>query len=688
MVRIRRAAADAIHHALEAFNRLHLPGASVLPIAGAIVGVYAGLAAGLFANLIALVSGTVFGTASLLAAILPGSGEERTVWTALSEANWRGEFAIVSAPLAIGALLLARLIQSGGPRDEVKRRLRILALLVLGALALYYALVALSAVNTVFGHSHDLAASIDRLPLWLKLAAPALGGLLVGAVLKNHPEMHGHGVPEVVMAVQRAGEGLPARGGVRKLFASAITIGTGGSAGREGPIVYGGAAFGSAVGRTLGFSRKDLSILLACGAGAGISASFNAPIAGAVFAVEIILRELELKVFSPIILASVTATMVGRGVMGGAPMLRRLAYEMVSGWEILAYVGLGLVCGIVGWIFVGMLHHSEAFFAGRFPGRISPWLGRLPLPARASLGGALVGLMVILNPVVWGTGHHFVNLAAVRQLELGFLVAACALKIAASAVTIGSGGSGGTFFPAAVIGAMAGGAFGEVTHQLFPTVTAPSGAYAMVGMGGVVAALTRGPLTGMIMLYELSANYSIILPLMVTTTIASALCHALIERRGRKVATDAELLASTPVRRLATESRPVPADTRVRPLVDLLLAAEEGVVTVIDGSGRLYGIIQAEHLREVWREQATHPLLVAADLARKVPTVSADTDAGEALTLMDQEDVDALPVIDVGKGRQPYGVITRTAVRRYLFRAQARRHEEGEYPVAPTELSG
>src|SRR5215211_4070577 len=366
--RARRAAAAAVRHSLEVFNRLHLPGASVLPITGAIIGVYAGLAAGLFANLIALVSGTVFGAARLMAAILPGSGEGRTVWTALSEANWHGEYAIVGAPLAGAALLLARLIQPGGPRDEVKRRLRILALLVLGALALYYPLVGLSAVNTLFGHSHDLASAIEQLPLWLKLAAPALGGILVGAALKNRPETHGHGLPEVVMAVQRRGEGLPAEGGVLKLFASAITIGTGGSAGREGPIVYGGAAFGSAVGRTLGFSRKNLSILLACGAGAGISASFNAPIAGAVFAMEIILREFELKVFSPIILASVTATMVGRGVMGGAPMLRRLAYEMVSGWEILAYIGLGLVCGVVGWAFVRMLHHAEAFFSGRFPG--------------------------------------------------------------------------------------------------------------------------------------------------------------------------------------------------------------------------------------------------------------------------------------------------------------------------------
>ena len=531
---LQTTARKVFHRGLEAFGRIRLPAASLLPISGAIVGVYAGLAAGVFANLIALVTGTVFATARLVEALLPRSDGERTVWTALAEADWHAEYAILGAPLAGAALLASRLIPSGPPRDEARRRLRILAFLVLGALALYYPLVALGAVNSLFGHPGDLALALERLPLWIKLAAPALGGVLVGIALRKRPETHGHGLPEVVIAVNRSGEGLSATGGILKLFASAITIGTGGSAGREGPIVYGGAALGTAVGRTLGFSRKDLAILLACGGGAGIAASFNAPIAGAVFAMEIILRELELKVFSPIILASVTATMVGRGVMGGAPMLRRLAYEMVSGWEILAYAALGLVCGVIGWVFVRALHHAEAFFAGRFPGSISPWLGRLPLMARAGLGGALVGLMVVVNPVVWGTGHHFVNLAAARQLTLGFLVLAFALKLIGTAVTIGSGGSGGTFFPALVIGAMSGGAFGEVVHYFFPETTAPSGAYAIVGMGGAVAALTRGPLTGMIMLYELSANYSIILPLMVTATIASALCHALVERTAAK----------------------------------------------------------------------------------------------------------------------------------------------------------
>lgn len=675
-----------MHQLFEAFNRLRLPGPSVLPAAGAVVGLYSGLAAGLFANLIALVSGIVFGLSRVAGGGKAIAHPGTALWDALMNARWHGEYALIGAPVALIGLWVAKVIEPGGPRDEVKRRLRVLALLVLGALALYYPLVALAAVNTVFGHPTDMAEALKLIPWWLKLLAPAAGGFAVGMLLRKHPETHGHGVPEVVLAVKRARDGLPAEGGVLKLFASAITIGSGGSAGREGPIVFGGAAFASAVGRTLGFTRKELSILLACGAGAGISASFNAPIAGAVFAMEIILREFELKVFSPIILASVTATMVGRGVMGGAPMIKRLGYTMVSGWEIVAYVGLGLVCGIVAFAFVRMLHGTEAFFGGGFQNRISLWLGSKALPIRAAIGGLMVGLLALANPTVWGSGHEFVNLAAVGHVGFWFMLVACVFKLLGTTLTIGSGGSGGTFFPAAVIGAMAGGAFGALVHHFIPSLTAPAGAYSMVGMGGGVAGLTRGPLTGMMMMYELTGNYAIILPLMVTCTISSALCHTLVERGAPKVLSDADLLSSTLVRQLALEMQPVKSDLKLRPLVDQLLTAEDGTLTVADAAGRPYGIVHAEMLRDVWRDESLHGVLVAIDLARKVDAISADADLQTALARMDQEEIDALPVVDTQKNIAPYGVITRAAIRRFLFNVHARAHQRASVAVAATEL--
>lgn len=683
-LRLRIAARHLLSAGLQASNRLRLPGPSVLPVAGTVVGLYSGLAAGIFANLIFLVRGITSATSELIR--LRPVAQLKSLWEALASANWHGEYAIVAAPLAFGALGLARVITPGGPRDQVKERLRLLALLVLGGLALYYPLVALAAVNTMFAHPRGLPGTLEALPWWMMLLAPMLGGYAVGHLLRNRPETHGHGVPEVVRAVKRGGEELPADRGLLKLLASAITIGSGGSAGREGPIVYGGASFASTVGRTLGFTRRELSILMACGAGAGISASFNSPIAGAVFAMEIILREFELRVFSPIILASVAGTLVSQGVLGQESILPRLNYSLISGWEVLLYVVLGLLCGLLAFAFVRLLHGVEHFFAGHGGGRLSPWLGKRPLPLRAALGGLATSLLILINPSVWGSGVDFLPLAAVGKLSLLFLATACILKLVGTALTIGSGGSGGTFFPAVLIGCMAGGAFGSMTHLLFPASTAPSGAYAIVGMGACVAALTRGPLTGMMMVYELSGNNSLILPLMVTCSIASALCHYLTERKAPKVQTDADLLSSTPVRSLVLELTPVPANLHLQPLMDLLLSAESGTLPVLDADGKVYGIVQVEQLREVWQDRALNMMLVASDLARKLPVLSPESDLTHALHAMDHEDVDALPVASVA-GSNTCGLITRAAIRRLLYAHHARQHAQGEPTVAPTETT-
>lgn len=660
-----------VRRLLAAVQRIRLPGPSVLPVAGAVVGVYSGLAAGLFSNLIALVRGLSVGFPLLVDMLRTGSETRLQLAGALTGARWHFEFIIVGVPLGLAALGLSHLIEPGDGREVVKRRLEVLALLVLGALSLYYPLVALAAVNSVFGHAHGGGRSLEHLSPFLVVLVPALGGALVGRLLRDRPETHGHGVPEVVKAVEHEGR-LPARDGLLKLLASAVTIGTGGSAGREGPIVYGGAAFGSEVGRTLGFSQRELSILMASGAGAGIAASFNAPIAGAIFAMEILLREFQLRVFSPIILACVTATMVGRGVMGSAAMLERVAYTMVSGWEVIFYAMLGLVCGYVAYTFIQALHGVEDFFQGRRPGRLSAYLGRQPLPMRAALGGLLVGLLSLAHPVVWGTGHEFANEALVRGLSLALLASGCVLKLTATALTLGSGGSGGTFFPVTVIGAMAGGAFGEVLQVLLPSISAPSGAYAMVGMGGAVAAMTRGPLTGMMMVYELSGNYAIILPLMVTCTLASALCHVLVERRAARLGEARLALRRTPVRELALWEEPVAPELPAMALRERLLSSVAAALPVRDAQGRLRGVVTAGALGERWRqagEGATVEQLLDA-----VPALSAEAPVSEALAALDAQAVDALAV----DGGDRVGVVTRSGLLRFLqgHRRAAPVHEQ------------
>ena len=485
-------------------------------------------------------------------------------------------------------------------------------------------------------------------------------------------------------AVQQNPEGLTARRGLRKLLASALTIGTGGSAGREGPIVYGGAAFGSAVGRTLGFTRRELSVLLAAGAGAGIAASFNTPIGGAVFALEIILREFGLLYFSPIFLASVTATLVARGVMGNAAMLDRVPYQLKSGWEILAYAVLGLLMGLLAYAFVRLLHWSEELFAGQRPGMVSRWLGQRRLPARAAIGGLVVGALGLLSPTVWGVGHESLNLATAQKLSLSVLVVACALKLLATCITLGSGGSGGTFFAAVVIGGMGGGAFGELLRLAVPAAGVQSGAYALAGMGGCVAGFTRGPLTGLMIMYELTANTSAILPLIVTCTLASTICHALVERNSPRALTEAEVLRRTPVAEAMVRCPAVPAGTRLRALFDQLVSSESGALPVLDEHGQPAGLVQVEDLREVWRDAGLDPVVVALDLMRAVPPVLAQTTLAEALTRMDDADLDALPVVDPERPGYPYGVVTRDGAQRVKRKVL---RSAGGPTMAPTEES-
>jgi chloride channel protein, CIC family len=678
--RVLALAIKLVQVGIERANRLSLPGPAVLPIAGAVIGMYSGLLAGIFGNLITLVSSLTVG---MFAEASQQPFLER-LWAAVSKKNWHGEFLLLAGVPAGMTLWLSQKIREDPSHSLVKTRLRILSLLILGALGLYYPLVGLTVLNLVLRGSHATAEHQANLPAWATLAIPALGGCAVGWMLRHRPETHGHGIPEVQKAIKADGEGLGVRGGLLKLVASATTIGTGGSAGREGPIVYGGAAIASGVGRTLGFTTRELNILLASGAGAGIAASFNAPIAGAIFAFEIILREFELKVLSPIILASVTATMVGRGVMGAAPLLRRFPYRMVSGFELVSYVALGLLCGLLAYAFIRLLHWTEHFFAGHVPVPYGGALRKWPLPLKAALGGLLVGGLSLIHPAVWGTGHHFTNVAAAGKLGFTFLLTACLLKLVATAITIGSGGSGGTFFPATVIGAMAGGAFGELLHRAAPSITAPSGAYALVGMGGAVAGLTRGPLTGMMMIYELTGNYQIILPLMVACTISSALCHFLVERKQHHRRTTREMLTLTPVRAVMVCLTPVSWDRPVGEVVNAIVSSGETALPVTDASGKVQGVIQLHDLHEVWGDEALVRTLRVADVRRTVPVMDAEQDLYNALRAMNREDIDVLPAKD--DRDRTVGLITRAAIRRYLKGTSSSAETTGEFPVAPTEV--
>jgi CIC family chloride channel protein len=295
------------------------------------------------------------------------------------------------------------------------------------------------------------------------ILVPAIGGLLVGPMIYFFArEAKGHGVPEVMEAIALRGGRIRPVVVVVKSLASSLCIGSGGSVGREGPIVQIGSALGSTLGQTLKLSDERIRNLVACGAAAGIAATFNAPIAGVIFALEVILGEFSVRYFSTVVISSVTASVVGRIAFGDVPAFVVPQYSLVSPWELLLYVLLGILAGLVALLFVRTLYWFEDISdAWRFPEYVKP-----------AVGGLLVGVLGFYLPQVFGVGYEAMEDALLGKMLLGTMGLLILAKVLATSLTIGSGGSGGVFAPSLFIGAMLGGAFGTLAHQTLPGITA------------------------------------------------------------------------------------------------------------------------------------------------------------------------------------------------------------------------
>lgn len=365
---------------------------------------------------------------------------------------------------------------------------------------------------------------------------PAIGLVLVVWLVKRYaPEARGHGVPEVMYAVRRRGGRIRARVAGVKALASAICIGSGGSVGREGPIVQIGSSLGSTLGQILGLRQEQVKVLLACGAAAGVGGTFNAPIAGVFFAMEVILGSFAAKSFGMVVMASVTSTALVQSFLGRAPAFPLTeVFTLTSSVELIFYMGLGVFSGVVSVTYVRVLYFMEDLFDR----------ARGSALLKALVGGLLVGILgyggIALEwPYLYGVGYEGIehvlalgqnpsvdptHLASITLVTLLLMVVA---KMLATSLTLAAGGSGGVFAPALFIGAMAGGAFGVVVHTIFPEITAPPGAYALVGMGAVFAGAAWAPVTSILILFEMTDDYQIILPLMMAVVIAYLISSSL-----------------------------------------------------------------------------------------------------------------------------------------------------------------
>jgi len=340
---------------------------------------------------------------------------------------------------------------------------------------------------------------------------PALGGLLVGPVVHFFArEAKGHGVPEVINAMVTNGGRIRPRVAVIKTLASAICIGSGGSAGREGPIIQIGSALGSSIGQLFNMTEDKTRTLVACGAGAGIAATFNAPLGGIFFALEVILREYGLKNFSSVVLSSVTATVISRSFLGDHPAFQTPPFQLYSIADMPYYFVFSLFTALAALLFIKTLYKTEDIFN----------IIKMPPYLKPALGGLMIGGIGLFFPQVFGVGYDVIENTINGELVIGVIVALVFLKILATSITLGSGGSGGIFAPSLLIGALLGEAFGKAATLIIPSTVIPPGAFALVGMAAVFAGTSHAPISAILLLFEMTGNYQILPPLMVTCVIS------------------------------------------------------------------------------------------------------------------------------------------------------------------------
>jgi len=496
----------------------------------------------------------------------------------------------------------------------------------------------------------DLASYVlPWVPRWRVLLAPTVGGLLVGLVGRYlSSEVRGHGVPEVMEAVALHGGRMRRRVAFTKSLASALTIGTGGSVGREGPIVQIGAAVGSASGQLLGLPADQLRALAAAGAAGGIAAAFNAPIAGTFFALEVIARNFSARTFGPVVLCAVFSTLVSRMHFGDDPAFVVPPIQLGSPWETPLAAVLGIFCGVVAVVFCRLLSRLERVFA------------RIPLPfvLKPALGGLLVGSLVLISPHLYGIGYETMDSTLAGSLPWRTLALLLLLKPLATSLTLASGGSGGVFLPSLYLGGLVGGLFAAGLTAALPAATWSAGAWALVGMAGVLAGTSHAPITAVLLAFELTHSYDVVLPVMLASAVATLVARGLqrdsiytekLRARGIDIDRREDLALRGVFAGEIMQPNP-PAVRRDAPL-DVVLArfldSDLGAVFVTDARGHLVGQVSIHDVKaSLGEEKSLGGIVVAGDVSETASRAYAETPVADALDLLTRAGRDLLGVVD------------------------------------------
>jgi CIC family chloride channel protein len=515
----------------------------------------------------------------------------------------------------------------------------------------------------LWGSGEDLLGAAMRVPWTLRVFIPAGGGLvlgLLGWILRVR--MRGHGIAGVIQALALKGGVISLRKEYPRTAAGVLTVATGGSLGREGPMVEFGAALSSWLGRRFRLETPHLRILVCSAAGAGLAAAYNAPIGGTIFAMEILIGNFAMEVFGPAVIAAVLSTLVFRSAMGDLTRFVIPTYELVSPWELTFYLGLGLLAGVFS---AGAIRAMGAFEGGfhRLP---------IPSPLKPAVGFALVGAIGCWLPNVYGNGYETVNLALREELPLRLLLILPVAKLVATAVTRGSGGTGGIFTPTLMMGSLLGGAFGTFIHNWFPASTAGPGAYALVGMGAVVAGTTHAPIMAIMMIFEQTNSYQIILPLMFVCIISNWTVRLLkreslhidsLRRRGVVLPRGPEgsVMQSLKVANLMHDDPVAVRQTdSFATVVEHFVKLRHNYLYVVDDESRFVGAIPLHELKAVLNQQDQLQVVIAHDLVNpEFAFVTPDDALADTMETFWRQNSERLPVVNNAADRKLVGWISK-----------------------------
>ena len=469
----------------------------------------------------------------------------------------------------------------------------------------------------------DPADAAELLGTWQRLFTPALGGLAAGAVLYWGLRVVGKQGPSNLLEVVVAGDGrLPLRTGLIRTISSLISISSGASIGREGMITQLAATLASKWGQLVRWQPYRLRLLVACGAASGIAAAYNAPIGGAVFAAHIVLGNFSMHLFAPLVLAAVVATMVSRSFFGLDPWYRVPPFTFTSLSQLPWFLLLGIASGVMGAAFLKLLQFSERQF-----NRL-----KVPLYWRIGLAGLGVGAIALAYPEVWGNGYGAINriLHPMSQLSLGFLVGLFLAKLLATLISVGAGTVGGVFTPTLFVGAALGCTFGELLHRVtWAGSLPPTGVFALVGMGSVLAATVHSPLLAMIMVFELSLNYGLMPPLMLSCAVATLVGRRLhpisiytepLRAKGLALEEESSLTGAATQQTVGDLMRePVPplsVTTPLREIAARFLSSSHNFLPVVDAQLYLVGLVALQDLKEFLNAGEELKGVIAYDIMR------------------------------------------------------------------------